>query len=106
MENQKLLLTIKRMGINGEGIAYYKRKAVFIPYAIPGEIVEAKITQQKDNYAYGEVTHYKKMSEYRVKPRCEYYGRCGGCQLQHMAYPFQLEQKQNIVIEYCHNISF
>lgn len=99
MENQKLLLTIKRMGINGEGIAYYKRKAVFIPYAIPGEIVEAKITQQKDNYAYGEVTHYKKMSEYRVKPRCEYYGRCGGCQLQHMAYPFQLEQKQNIVIE-------
>ena len=97
--NQKLLLTIKRMGINGEGIAYYKRKAVFIPNAIPGEIVEAKITKQLETYAYGEVLQYKKMSEFRVKPRCEYYGRCGGCQLQHMAYPYQLAQKKSIIEE-------
>lgn len=97
--NQKILLTVKRMGINGEGIAYYKRKAVFIPNAIPGEIVEVKITKDLEKYAYGEVLQYKKMSEYRVKPRCEYYGRCGGCQLQHIAYPYQLEQKRAIVEE-------
>ena len=97
--NQKLLLTVKRLGINGEGIAYYKRKAVFIPNAIPGEVVEVKITKHLEKYAYGEVLQYKQMSEYRVKPRCEYYGRCGGCQLQHMAYPFQLEQKKAIVEE-------
>ena len=67
MENT-LLLTIKRMGINGEGIGYYKRKAIFVPMAITGEIVEVKITEDLEKYAYGEVTKYKKMSEHRVKP--------------------------------------
>lgn len=97
--NKKLLLTIKRIGINGEGIAYYKRQAVFIPNAIPGEIVEVKITKQKENYSYGEIIQYKKMSECRVKPRCEYYGTCGGCQLQHIDYKTQLEQKREIILE-------
>ena len=98
MENT-LLLTIKRMGINGEGIGYYKRKAIFVPMAITGEIVELKITEDLEKYAYGEVTKYKKMSEHRVKPRCEYYGRCGGCQMQHIDYNYQLEIKRDLVKE-------
>ncbi|MDY4145445.1 MAG: 23S rRNA (uracil(1939)-C(5))-methyltransferase RlmD [Bacilli bacterium] len=98
MENT-LLLTIKRMGINGEGIGYYKRKAIFVPMAITGEIVEVKITEDLEKYAYGEVTKYKKMSEHRVKPRCEYYGRCGGCQMQHIDYNYQLEIKRDLVKE-------
>ena len=98
MENT-LLLTIKRMGINGEGIGYYKRKAIFVPMAIPGEVVEVKITEDLEKYAYGEVTKYKKMSEHRVKPRCEYYGRCGGCQMQHIDYDYQLEIKRDLVKE-------
>ena len=98
MENT-LLLTIKRMGINGEGIGYYKRKAIFVPMAITGEIVEVKITEDLEKYAYGEVTKYKKMSEHRVKPRCEYYGRCGGCQMQHIDYNYQLEINRDLVKE-------
>ena len=98
MENT-LLLTIKRMGINGEGIGYYKRKAIFVPMTITGEIVEVKITEDLEKYAYGEVTKYKKMSEHRVKPRCEYYGRCGGCQMQHIDYNYQLEIKRDLVKE-------
>ncbi len=98
MENT-ILLTIKRMGINGEGIGFYKRKTIFVPGTIAGEIVEVKITEDYEKYAYAEVTKYKKMSEHRVKPRCEYYGKCGGCQLQHIAYDYQLEIKKDLIKE-------
>ena len=94
-----LLLTVKRLGINGEGIAYYKRKAVFIPNAIPGEIVEAKITKDTENYSYASLCKIKEMSPERVKPRCPYYGKCGGCQLEHISYPYQLELKKELVVE-------
>ena len=97
--DQLLLITIKRIGINGEGIAYYKRLAVFIPNAIVGEVVEVKITKVFEKYAYGEVVKFKKISDQRVKPRCDYYEKCGGCCLQHMAYNEQLVQKRNMVIE-------
>lgn len=98
-ENELLLLTVKRIGINGEGIAYYKRLAVFIPNAIVGEVVEVKITKVFEKYAYGEIVKFKKISENRVKPRCDYYEKCGGCSLQHMDYNEQLVQKRNMVIE-------
>ena len=47
-KNQEVLLTIKRLGINGEGIGYYKRLAVFVPFAIPGEEVVTKITETNE----------------------------------------------------------
>ena len=97
--NQKVLLTIKRMGINGEGIAYYKKKAVFIPGAITGEVVDTLITKVLPTYAYGEIINIKKKSEDRVTPQCPYYGKCGGCQLQHTTYDFQLDFKKEIVCE-------
>ena len=98
-ENQKVLLTIKRMGINGEGIAYYKKKAVFIPGAITGEVVDVLITKVLPTYAYGEIVTIKNKSEDRITPRCPYYGKCGGCQLQHTSYEFQLDFKKEIVAE-------
>ena len=97
--NQKVLLTIKRMGINGEGIAYYKKKAVFIPGALEGEEAEVIITKVLPTYAYAELVFIKKKSSERVEPRCPYYGKCGGCQLQHASYDFQLDYKKAIVEE-------
>lgn len=94
-----LLLTVKRLGINGEGIAYYKRRAIFILGAIPGEVVEVKITKDMNSFSYGEIAKIKEMSPNRVKPRCPYYGKCGGCQLEHIAYPYQLELKKELVKE-------
>ena len=95
----KILLTIKRMGINGEGIGYYKRQAVFVDGALPQEEVEVEITKALNGYAYGEVTKFKKTSPDRITPRCPYYGKCGGCQLQHLKYESQLIQKQEMVME-------
>lgn len=96
--NDEILLTIKRMGINGEGIGYYKRLAVFVDGAIPGEEVEVRITSIYDGYVKGILLKVKKASEYRILRPCPY-EKCGGCQIQHMQYAFQLLQKQNIIIE-------
>ncbi len=97
--NDLMLLTIKRLGINGEGIGYYKRLAVFIPGAIVGEEVEVKIVKVEEKYAFGEIVKIKKPSETRVTPPCPYFGKCGGCTLQHMSYEEQLIQKKNMVLE-------
>ncbi len=97
--NENILLTIKRIGINGEGIGYYKRQAVFVENALPGEIVEVNITDAKENYATGVITKMKKASENRVEPKCPYFNKCGGCQLQHLSYQSQLLEKRNMVYE-------
>ncbi|MDY0209465.1 MAG: 23S rRNA (uracil(1939)-C(5))-methyltransferase RlmD [Bacilli bacterium] len=98
-ENDLILLTIKRLGINGEGIGYFKRLAVFVADAIPEEVVEVKITKATEKYAYGIVNKVKKASPKRMKPACPYYGKCGGCQLQHIDYQEQLNQKKLLVVE-------
>lgn len=95
----KILITIKKIGINGEGVGYYKRQAIFVDGALPGEEVEVEITEVFDNYAYGEITKWKVKSVHRVEPKCPYYGRCGGCQLQHLDYEQTLVEKQNIVLD-------
>lgn len=97
--NDKILLTIKRIGINGEGIGFYKRKAVFVENGLPGEVVEVKITKVLDKYAEGEIVKFKTKSPHRIEAPCKYYHKCGGCQLQHLSYPYQLHEKRNILIE-------
>jgi 23S rRNA (uracil1939-C5)-methyltransferase len=98
-KNEELMFTIKKIGINGEGIGYYKRKAVFVDGAIPPEEVVVKITQDKKTYAVGELIRIKKKSAHRVKPFCKYYNECGGCQLQHLEYNEQLNQKTFMLYE-------
>ncbi|AMA74134.1 RNA methyltransferase [Aneurinibacillus sp. XH2] len=94
---REILLTIKRIGINGEGIGYYKKKAVFVPGALPGEVVEASITKVQSSYAEGKIKKIKQTSELRQTPFCPVYDECGGCQLQHMTYEGQLKAKEDMV---------
>ncbi|MEZ2658591.1 23S rRNA (uracil(1939)-C(5))-methyltransferase RlmD [Aneurinibacillus aneurinilyticus] len=94
---QEILLTIKRIGINGEGIGYYKRKAVFVPGALPEEVVEVKITKVQPTFAEGRVKKIKQASDLRQTPSCPVYNECGGCQMQHMTYEGQLKAKEDIV---------
>ncbi len=96
-KEQKILLTIKRLGINGEGIGYYKRQAVFVDGAMPPEEVIVKITEVKKNYCKGEVIKYNVRAKERVKPFCRHYGECGGCQLQHVSYEEQLSFKEEML---------
>lgn len=99
-KNQEILLTIKRIGINGEGIGYFRRLAIFVDGALPGEEVVVRITDVYDNYSKASLVRIKgDKSEARTEPLCPYYGKCGGCNLQHCKYEYQLEIKKNLVKE-------
>lgn len=96
---QKFPLTIKRLGINGEGIGFFKRNVVFVKGAIPGEEVTVKVTNLSRNFAEAEILSIRKKSPYRITPPCAIYDECGGCQLQHMTYEAQLKNKRDIVVQ-------
>lgn len=96
---QTIPLLIKRLGINGEGIGFYKRQVVFVPGALPGEEIQAEITRVFPNRAEGKIKKIKTKSKNRTTPPCPIYEECGGCQLQHLAYPSQLKEKRDIVAQ-------
>ncbi|PLR76941.1 23S rRNA (uracil(1939)-C(5))-methyltransferase RlmD [Bacillus sp. V3-13] len=97
--NQTFPLTIKRLGINGEGVGYFKKQVVFVPGALPGEEVVVEATKVHPKFAEARIKKIRKKSEYRVKPVCPIYEQCGGCQLQHLHYDQQLKGKRDIVVQ-------
>lgn len=98
-EGQKFPLTIKRLGINGEGIGFFKRNVIFVPGALPGEEITAQVTNIKRNFAEARILKMRKPSPHRQTPPCPIYDACGGCQLQHMTYSQQLVEKRDLVVQ-------
>lgn len=98
-KGQSILLTIKRLGINGEGIGYYKRQAVFVEGAIPPEEVIVKITEVNRTYSKGDIVKFNIKAKERVKPFCKHYYECGGCQTQHISYKEQLALKDEMLLQ-------
>lgn len=90
-------LSITGFTAEGSGVARLEGLAVFIPGALPGEIVEAAISQRHKNFATGELLQVLTPSPQRVEPPCPVYAYCGGCLLQHASYAEQLALKKNIV---------
>ena len=98
-KEDEFILDIKRLGINGEGIGYYNRLAIFVPNAIPGEGHNVKITDVKPNMAFAKSLEIKTKSEYRKEPKCAYYDKCGGCNTMHIDYNKMLDFKRDILVE-------
>lgn len=98
-EKQTFPLTIKRLGINGEGVGYFKKQVVFVPGALPGEEVVVETTKVHPKFAEAKIKNIRKPSSHRVQPPCPVYEECGGCQLQHLKYDQQLKEKRDIVIQ-------
>ena len=96
-EKQTFPLTIKRLGINGEGVGYFKKQVVFVPGALPGEEVVVEVTKIHPKFSEARIKKIRKKSEHRVAPPCPVYEECGGCQLQHLDYRQQLVEKKDIV---------
>jgi 23S rRNA (uracil1939-C5)-methyltransferase len=74
-------------------------RVVFVPYAIPGEMVGVKLVEDKARHARAELVEVLEQAEGRVVPRCRHFGLCGGCHYQHMSYPAQLKAKAGILKE-------
>lgn len=98
-EGQVIRLPVRRMGINGEGIGYFRKKVVFVEGAIPGETVLAKVFEEGRQFVRARLLRVLKTSPHRREPPCPVYEECGGCQLQHIDYPFQLRLKRELLKE-------
>lgn len=98
-EKDRFILDIRRLGINGEGIGYYNKLAIFVKDAIPGEGVDIEIVKSLPNMAYGKVLEYKKKSPYRLTPSCPHYEQCGACQVMHIDNQKMGEFKRDAIIE-------
>ncbi|HBF74395.1 MAG TPA: 23S rRNA (uracil(1939)-C(5))-methyltransferase RlmD [Lactobacillus sp.] len=96
---QRFPLTIKRLGINGEGIGYFKRKLVFVKGALPNEVIVAEVTGIKPSFLTAKIHRLKTPSPDRVKPRDDYAAEVGGFELEHLAYPAQLDFKRDVVLQ-------
>ncbi|MCR5302692.1 MAG: 23S rRNA (uracil(1939)-C(5))-methyltransferase RlmD, partial [Lachnospiraceae bacterium] len=96
-KNQILTVSIDDIGSNGEGIGRHEGYTLFVKDAVCGDVVEARITKVKKNYAYARCEKILTPSRDRVEPLCGEHIRCGGCQIQTLAYDAQLKYKENKV---------
>jgi 23S rRNA (uracil1939-C5)-methyltransferase len=92
-------LTIEKLVYGGEGLARLEGKVILTPFVLPGEVVRVETERAKNDLWRGRLLEMLQPSPSRVTPGCPYFQRCGGCQYQHMDYPFQLEQKREILRE-------
>ena len=99
MASQRLTVTVDKLDINGVGVARWQNKPVFISGALPNEIVDVQIIEQKSKYARAKLISIGKKSDSRVEPQCQHFGICGGCDLQMLDIAEQLVFKQNKVSE-------
>jgi 23S rRNA (uracil1939-C5)-methyltransferase len=94
-----LKLHIEKAIYGGSGLARAEGKAVFVPFTLPGEEVEAGIVSDKGGFATAELQTVLEPSPARTDPPCQYFGQCGGCHYQHAAYATQVEMKLAILRE-------
>lgn len=99
VKDEEIEISINSLGHHAEGVGSYQQLAVFVDQALPGECVKAKITSCHKRYAKGELLSIIAPSPDRISPPCPLFGRCGGCQLMHLAYHKQLEAKRQRVVD-------
>lgn len=92
-------IKIEKLVYGGAGVGFVDRMPIFVPMTVPGDVVECKIVKQWKGYAECSLQRVIQSSQNRVTPKCEHFGRCGGCQWQHIDYATQILWKQIIVEE-------
>ncbi|MEN2985317.1 MAG: TRAM domain-containing protein, partial [Thermodesulfovibrionaceae bacterium] len=92
-------LTLTGIAHLGESIGRYNGKVVFVPFGIPGETVRVKVLKDEGDYLRAEIVEILEASIFRENPRCKYFGVCGGCSFQHVAYTYQTKLKEIVVME-------
>lgn len=90
-------IVLTALSYGGDAIGRYDGRAVFVPFALPGETVRVSIVDDRKNFARAELVEVVKASPERIEPRCQYFGVCGGCHYQHLPYTAQLKLKMDIL---------
>ncbi|MBE6286600.1 MAG: 23S rRNA (uracil(1939)-C(5))-methyltransferase RlmD [Mediterranea massiliensis] len=92
-------ITITDVAAEGKAIAKVNDMVVFVPYVVPGDVVDLQIKRKKHSYAEAEAVHFHEYSSKRAVPFCQHYGVCGGCKWQVLPYSEQIKYKQKQVTD-------
>ena len=96
-------LEIIDAGSEGVSIGKHEDRIVFVPYVVPGDVVDVQVVKQKKSYYQARAINIRHYSPDRVEPKCAHFGVCGGCKWQNMNYKTQLFYKQKQVVDnFCH----
>ena len=90
---------IESVAAEGKALARVDGTVLFVPFAVPGDVVDVKVTKKKKNYMEGYILRIVTPSEHRLEPFCSHFGVCGGCKWQPLPYPMQLQAKQQQVYD-------
>jgi 23S rRNA (uracil1939-C5)-methyltransferase len=88
---------VEAYAAEGKSLARVDGKVIFIENAIPGDVVDVRLSKNKKDWAEGHITAFQTYSPDRVEPFCSHFGVCGGCRWQMLPYPLQLQYKQQQV---------
>lgn len=98
-QGQLVEIVINDLSDTGDGVGRLRSRVVFVPDTVPGDRALVRLVRVKPQYAHGKLHELLEASPHRRRPSCIVADKCGGCQWQHIAYEYQLEAKQNQVIQ-------
>ena len=101
-KKQEIILenvVIESVAAEGKALARIDGTVLFVQFAVPGDVVDVKVTKKKKNYMEGFILRMVKPSEHRLEPFCKHFGVCGGCKWQPLPYEMQLQAKQQQVYD-------
>ncbi|MGH7895667.1 MAG: class I SAM-dependent RNA methyltransferase, partial [Candidatus Binatia bacterium] len=94
-----LALEVERLTFGPDALAHHGGQVVFVAHGAPGDLVRARVVEQRRGYTRAEVVAVDRAGPARVAPPCPVFGRCGGCQWQHVDIAAQRDAKTAIVAE-------
>ena len=92
-------IEITDFAAEGKSLARVNDMVVFVPWAVPGDVVDLQVRRKKHSFMEAEVIRYHKYSNVRTQPFCQHFGVCGGCKWQQLPYAEQLKMKQQQVYD-------
>ena len=105
--HDEVTVNIRNIAVGGAGVGEVIAQSsfggellgitAFVPFTAVGEQVRARVLEQKGRYLKAELIQVEQASTYRLEPECKYFRSCGGCELQHIKYPGQLQAKQEMI---------
>lgn len=90
---------IEAVAAEGKCIAHVDEQVVFVPFVVPGDVVDLQVVKKKHRYCEARVVRFIKKSDARAVPKCEHFGICGGCKWQNLPYEEQIKAKQKQVFD-------
>jgi 23S rRNA (uracil1939-C5)-methyltransferase len=108
MRNKNVIVTeviVQDYAAEGKALAKIEGKVLFIEGAVPGDVVDVRLTKNKKDWAEGKAIHFHSHSNKRVSPFCTHFGVCGGCKWQMLPYDLQLTYKHNEVVQHLRRLA-